>query len=242
MTAAPAVTVLICTHNDAETLPAALDSALAQTLSAEAFEILVIDDGSTDGAPAVLSAYAGRDPRIRVERNEPNAGLVPSCNRGLGLIRTPWFVRLDGDDRFEPALLERLLEETASGAEMVTCDRHDEAADGSRELRRCAGAGDVGSLIAIGTLFSTERVREVGGYRDLFWEEYDLYLRLLEAGCSWRHVSEPLVVYCVGATTRMTSNAAALEAGWKELRALWPDDVLSAHGVTRERMPSYAWS
>jgi glycosyltransferase involved in cell wall biosynthesis len=241
VTSQPKVTVLICVHNDAETLPAALDSALGQTLSADAVVILVVDDGSTDGTPEILQEYTTRDSRVAVERRNENLGLVPACNLGLELISTAWFVRLDGDDRFEPELLERLLAEAQTGSEMVTCDRFDEAPDGTREVRRCSGPGDVGSLIAIGTLFSTPRVRQVGGYRDLFWEEYDLYLRLLEAGSSWSHVAEPLVVYTVGGSGRLTSDASALEAGWKELRGLWPDGVLSAHGITRERMTSYAW-
>lgn len=241
MTSEARVTILICAHDDAETLPTALDSALGQTLSAHAFEILVIDDGSTDRTPEVLREYACLDSRVEVERSDVNIGLAPACNLGLELISTPWFVRLDADDRFEPALLERQLVEAEAGYEMVTCDRFDQRPDGAREVRRCQGPGDVGSLVAIGTLFSVPRVRQVGGYRDLFWEEYDLYLLLLEAGSSWSHVAEPLVVYSVGGPDRLTSDADALEAGWEELRALWPDDVLSAHGIARERMPSYVF-
>jgi glycosyltransferase involved in cell wall biosynthesis len=225
------VTVLLCTYDDAETLPAALDSTLAQTLARERFEVLAVDDGSTDGTPAVLDAY--REQGVEVVRLARNAGLPAAANAGLERIANPFFVRLDADDEFEPELLEALLEAAATeDANLVYPDRREIADDGSERIVRLGAEPVVGLMVAAGKLLPTGLVQQLGGYRDLFWEEIDLYLRLLESGeVKTAHVPRPLYRYNVGRTGQMTSDAAAVEHGWEELRALWPADVLARHGL-----------
>jgi glycosyltransferase involved in cell wall biosynthesis len=219
-------TILVCTFNDEQTIGAAVESALAQTAPAR---VLVVDDGSTDGTPGVLARYHG----IRVARREQNRGLVFSCNEGLSLIETPFYVRLDGDDALEPGLVAALLgEASSSGANVVYTDRWEVMPDGSRVPRPLDGPLDVAMLVAAGTLFPAELVRSLGGYRDLFWEEFDLYLRLLESGgARFAHVPEPLYSYTVGAHGRMTSSDEAAERGWRELREIWPAEVLERYGL-----------
>lgn len=99
---APEVTVLMSVHNGEDHLKKALDSILAQTL--RDFELLVIDDGSTDGTPAILAACG--DPRIKVVRQE-NRGLAAALNRGLDLARGRYVARMDADDVCLPERLER---------------------------------------------------------------------------------------------------------------------------------------
>lgn len=233
----PLVTVLVCTHNDEVTLPIALTSAIAQTAEPEAYRILVVDDGSTDGTPEQIERFRRRDPdRIDVVRLEKNGGLVPACNEGLGRVRTPFYVRLDGDDRLAPELIEALLEASMlESAQLVYTDRYEVHGDGSIKPRRLSrGRLEVGELIAAGTLLPSRLAREVGGYRKMFWEEFDLYVRLLESGrCRHAHVERPLYTYTIGEPGRMTSDSGAVEAGWAELRERWPAEVLERWGLTR---------
>jgi len=232
----PLVTVLVCTHNDEATLPIALTSAIAQTAEPEAYRILVVDDGSTDATPGVIERFRRRDPdRVDVVRLEENVGLVPACNEGLGRVRTPFYVRLDGDDRLDPELIEALLETSMlESANVVYTDRYEVHGDGSIRPRRLPPQLDVGMLIAAGTLLPARLAREVGGYRDMFWEEFDLYLRLLETGRSRHaHIDRPLYTYTIGEPGRMTSDGGAVEAGWAELRERWPAEVLERYGLTQ---------
>ncbi|MFL5911807.1 MAG: glycosyltransferase family 2 protein [Gaiellaceae bacterium] len=232
----PLVTVLVCTHNDEVTLPIALTSAIAQTAEPEAYRILVVDDGSTDGTRDEIERFRRRDPeRLEVIRLEKNGGLVPACNEGLRRVRTPFYVRLDGDDRLDPELIEALLETSMlESANLVYTDRYEVHGDGSIKPRRLPPALDVGELIAAGTLLPSRLAREVGGYRKMFWEEFDLYLRLLESGrCRHAHVEHPLYTYTIGEPGRMTSDSGAVEAGWAELRERWPAEVLERYGLTR---------
>jgi glycosyltransferase involved in cell wall biosynthesis len=225
--------VLVCAHNEEATVADALDSALDQTASRESYRILVVDDGSTDGTRDILSRYA----RLGVEviRLPRNRGLADACNAGLRAITEPWFVRLDADDRFERGLLEALLQvREDTGADMAFADRWEEDPDGRRVLRRLSDPPALHELIAAGALLPTRLVRDLGGYRPLFWEELDLYLRLIgRVGWKAAHVGQPLYVYRVGRSGRMTADGRASAAGWRELRRLWPEETLARHGLDR---------
>jgi glycosyltransferase involved in cell wall biosynthesis len=75
----PLVSVLLAVHNDSQFLGQAVESVLRQTLGD--LELIIVDDASTDGTPALLSAV--RDPRLSVITNDEQAGLASSLNRGL---------------------------------------------------------------------------------------------------------------------------------------------------------------
>ena len=99
----PAVTVLIPAHNAGAFLREAVDSILAQTFTD--FECLVIDDGSTDGTVEALRSIA--DPRLRIERNSRNLGLIATLNLGLEMARAPLLARMDADDISMPTRLDQ---------------------------------------------------------------------------------------------------------------------------------------
>ena len=96
--------LIIPTFNHARFVGAAIDSALAQTVSA--FEVIVVDDGSTDETPAVLARYAGR---VRVLRQE-NRGLSAARNAGLAAAHGTFVSFLDADDVMAPTKLTAQLE------------------------------------------------------------------------------------------------------------------------------------
>jgi glycosyltransferase involved in cell wall biosynthesis len=226
----PALTVLVCTFNDQLTIADSLQSALAQTAAPSRYQVLVVDDGSTDATRWILEPYRER---IEVVQVPKNGGLATACNEGLRCIKSPYFVRLDTDDRFDPDLIASLLEtREATGAELVVTDRWEQLPTGRRRLRRLGTPARVGELIAAGTLLPTRLVRDLGGYRELFWEEFDLYMRLFESGrCPVAHIPRPLYTYRVGASGRMTSDERTVATGWGQLRRQWPEPVLARHGL-----------
>lgn len=99
---APRVSFLLAVHNDARFLPATLRSMLDQSF--HDFEIVAIDDGSTDRTTEILQATG--DARVRYYRNTSNMGLIQSLNRGIALCRGELIARIDGDDICEPQRLE----------------------------------------------------------------------------------------------------------------------------------------
>ncbi|MBV9282199.1 MAG: glycosyltransferase [Chloroflexi bacterium] len=100
------VTIGIDTYNSAHLLGRAIDSALAQTYPADLVEILVVDDGSTDGTPAVVSRYGGR---VRFAR-KANGGQASAINEVVRLATGDIICLLDGDDYFYPDKVRRVVE------------------------------------------------------------------------------------------------------------------------------------
>jgi len=99
----PRITVLMPVFNGERYLAEAIDSVLAQTFND--FELLILDDGSTDGSRAIAKACP--DPRIRLVCNDGNRGLIYSLNRGIALATGEYIARMDADDICLPERLEK---------------------------------------------------------------------------------------------------------------------------------------
>lgn len=105
MTSAPTVSVVMPAYNAERFLADAIQSILAQTF--RDFELLIIDDGSTDKTPNLLEAFASTDPRIRVHRHEVNRGMTAAMNQGVKMARGRLVARMDADDVSVPHRFER---------------------------------------------------------------------------------------------------------------------------------------
>jgi len=92
----PTVSVIIPTYNRAHLVGRAIRSVLNQTC--QDFELIVVDDGSTDNTWQILQSYAASEPRIVLVRNETNVGVATSLNKGLGLAQGEYIAPMDADD------------------------------------------------------------------------------------------------------------------------------------------------
>jgi glycosyltransferase involved in cell wall biosynthesis len=124
--------VLLAVCNGEPWLGDAIRSVLGQTF--RDFELLVVDDASSDGSPATLAACG--DPRLRVVRNEENLGLTRSLNRGLSLIESEYVARLDADDLSFPDRLERQVA-FSTDIRASPCEPHGVKASFFAEKRSC---------------------------------------------------------------------------------------------------------
>ena len=100
----PACSVVIPAYNSEDTVGETLDSVLAQTMSD--FELIVVDDGSSDGTPGRIAIAAESDPRVRLITQE-NGGTAAARNAGIAAARAPFVSFLDDDDLWLPGYLER---------------------------------------------------------------------------------------------------------------------------------------
>lgn len=103
----PLVTVIVPIYNVEPYLPLCLDSIVAQTHTR--LEVLLVDDGSTDGSAAIANDYAARDSRMHVV-HQPNAGLSAARNIGLRLATGQYITMVDSDDCIAPTFVQTLLE------------------------------------------------------------------------------------------------------------------------------------
>ena len=104
------ISVLMASHNGARFIRQSLDSILNQTFSD--FELIVINDASTDDTSAILDEYKCRDSRIRVYSNSENKGLTYSLNEALKKVSADsrYICRMDDDDICEPTRLEKQID------------------------------------------------------------------------------------------------------------------------------------
>ena len=119
MSSASRAVVVVCTHNRADRLALCLASLAAQTLPAVEWELIVIDDGSTDATPAVCAQFSHLK-NLRVIR-QPNAGLGASRERGWRASTAPIVAFLDDDAEAPPDWLARILENFSTAAPAAAC-------------------------------------------------------------------------------------------------------------------------
>ena len=104
---APLVSICVPTYNGASFLSQCLDTALAQTWTD--FELVIVDDRSSDGTLEIAAAYAARDSRVKLHQNDRNLGLAGNWNRCVLLSQGKWIKFLFQDDLLEPTCLARML-------------------------------------------------------------------------------------------------------------------------------------
>lgn len=120
------ISVIIPTYNRREKVARAIRSVLSQDLSS-AVNIIVVDDGSSDGTLESLAQLAA-DGRVRIIRHEQNRGVCAAKNTGMRAVDTEWFTILDSDDEIVPHALQRMLSIAEKhGASAVTCNCLDSA-------------------------------------------------------------------------------------------------------------------
>lgn len=200
--------VLLPVRNAINTLDDCIASISTQSISN--FEVVAVDDGSTDGSLERLRDQARRDPRWRVVSTPP-LGVVAALNTGLGHCTNERIARMDADDVMLPERLERqcaMLDhnpDIAVVGSRVELMETDVTADGFREYLRWQNACVTPQRIALSryiesplvhpsVMFRRKIVLRHGGYRDgQFAEDYELWLRLLERGESIGKCPETLL-------------------------------------------------
>lgn len=186
----PAVSVLMAVFNGGPHLDASIRSIAGQTFTD--WELVVVDDASTDGTREVVSVWSRRDPRIRLVENNTNKGQTPCLNQGLRECRGAWVARQDADDLSSPGRLAAQVDFVRAHPSTVLLGTAGRLID---EEGRKVGLLDVPSSAAgvawtsmflnpflhTSVMFRRERV---DGYDECFRiaQDYDLWVRLLNAG------------------------------------------------------------
>ena len=188
-TATPQVSVIIPTYNRHAMLREALGSVLAQR--DVDFELIIIDDGSTDGTAHLLDELTKRDPRLIAMHTE-NRGPAAARNRGVERARASWIAFLDSDDLWTPTKLARQFEFMRRNPAYQIAQCQETWVRGGRRVnpgaRHVKEAGDIfirslrTCLISpSAVIMSTKLFREMGGFDESMSaaEDYDLWLRIL---------------------------------------------------------------
>jgi glycosyltransferase involved in cell wall biosynthesis len=202
------LSVFMPVFNGARFLPQAIESLLAQTF--RDFELVVVDDGSTDDTAGVAAAWAARDSRIRLVRHATNLGLSAARNTGWRAADpgAPYIMNHDGDDLSDPQKLERLMsaldQRPSWSAAGCFCRYVDE--DGGilgwpplewrPSLIRMSFA-DLNSMAISATLIRRSMLDDVGPFRGEYGgcDDYDFFARALGRG--HRLANIPAVLHAI---------------------------------------------
>jgi len=202
------ISVLIPAYNAARYIQQTLESVSAQTHAH--LEIIVVDDGSTDETPDILSCFQQAEPRLQVIR-QLNGGISKALNTGLAHARGHFIARIDADDLMAPERLELQHGLLATHPDLGFCassmDFIDETGNKIGEYDApIADLAELGRTIAQRKIFSfthptvmlrRSSLAEIGGYRAECepCEDLDLFLRLIEAGLPGFAMRERLSQY-----------------------------------------------
>ena len=204
------MSVVIPAYNRAATIRVAVESVLRQ--SRGDFELIVVDDGSSDGTVAAVEAVA--DPRLRLVRAPRNGGAAAARNLGVAEARAPWVAFQDSDDEWMPLKLEKQMARLPEGTPhvgvycgLLTLGGLDGDSGGRTEIRyrpepeRTPVEGDILAPLLESNMVSTQTLvvrrdvfHDLGGFDELLpaMEDWDFALRLARRG-SIAFVDEPLV-------------------------------------------------
>lgn len=173
----PTISVIVPVHNQEKYIGRCLRSLLSQDIPRDNFEIIVIDDGSTDRTAYALELFKDD---IRLIRNETNLGLPASLNLGIHAVVAPYVVRVDSDDYVNAHFLSLLRMYLSANLYMdaVACDYL--LVDDREEV--IARKNCMEDPIACGIMFRTEQLVDIGLYDEnfLLHEDRDLRIRFLK--------------------------------------------------------------
>lgn len=221
----PKVSVVITCYNYGQYLDECLRSVLAQTK--QPYEIIVVDDGSTDDTALVLKGYSDH-PLMKVITHDHNKGVCTARNGGMFVSTGDYILNLDADDTLEPTFIERVLPLMEGDVQVAFADMRVHFEDGTdyihtyqpfsiEELRKEQCVPSVAAII-------DRRAFEVSGGFDpnAIYDDYDFWLRLaVKHQFKFAQIHEPLFVYRRHVGSRCDGQDKRQEEGFRQLQALY---------------------
>ena len=189
----PTISVVMPVYNSAKYLSSSIESILNQTFSN--FELIIIDDSSTDSTSQIIKKYIKLDKRIITVKNKTNLGICNSLNTGLRLAKGKYIARMDGDDWSYPERLAKQVAVMKLHPKVVICGGAIEVCDGNLRVKnqRHYPTSDkkirekilkLNPFAHPAVMYRKEAVIKTGGYNEKLTivEDYDLYFRLGNLG------------------------------------------------------------
>ncbi len=188
----PAISVVMPVWNGEKHLAEAIESILAQTFTN--FEFIIVDDGSTDSTPRLLTGFAEKDNRIRII-NLPHEGIVAALNRGVAEAQAQWIARMDSDDVAYPDRLARQWAAIHTNPAVILCHTQIRIIGDPKYVTKSARLVKTRGMIALRLCYMGPIVHPTVMYRkDAFFscgryhpeerhaEDFGLWGRMVELG------------------------------------------------------------
>ncbi len=189
-------------YNGEKHLREAIDSILNQTYAN--LELIIVDDASTDGTQKIIHSYT--DSRIKYHRNENNLRIVQSLNKGIEIANGEYIARMDADDVAKPERIAKQVAYLQANPHVAVADSIMEYIDENslplgRNNNNITDAEDIKrhmrkhNCLGHSSIMTRKQVYAQYKYRQIDYEDYDLWLRLLNDGLTIHKIPEPLLQY-----------------------------------------------
>lgn len=224
-TVAPLVSVIMPAYNAAPFIEEAINSVISQTVTD--WELLVIDDCSTDDTSRIVEEIANCDNRIKLLINEKNMGAAGSRNRGLDIFQGRYVALLDSDDYWYPQMLEKMLmraEETK--ADIIYCSYELVDEQGKKVCndflvpeKTSFRESIVRSVITCSTVLVTGELAKNNRFpMNMYHEDIAMWFQILRDGGIARGVSDVLAAYRQRANSKTANKLKSAGRRWNVYR------------------------
>lgn len=208
-----------------------LQSLVAQSFSKKKYFILIIEDGSTDNTLKIVNGFKDVQ-NLVVVKNSANRGLAFSLNRALGMIRCKHVIRFDADDVARENLLSELHKNIGGYS---FCHPYMFVFSGKNMNNKFLyKVSNLPTFFASGVLFKQKIISKYKFSR-LFWEEFDLFLKILNSGNKYKILQKPLLFHRVHPHNMTASRKEFLE-GYRALLRKWGIEVLRKYEFTLDNL------
>lgn len=202
----PRVSIVMAAYNEERDIAKAIESIISQTFTD--WELVIVDDGSSDKTVSLVQSFAEQDSRIRLVCNESNQELSASLNKGVGLARADLIARADADDINLPNRLAKQVEFMDAHPDIDVLGTAAYLLDATGQRVNAVvypqSHAELGELSFVKNHFFhpsviiRRRFFETAGLYDPDYpnaEDKEIWLRGLQAGCKYANLSEPLIEY-----------------------------------------------
>ena len=222
--ARPLVSVIMPAYNGEEYIREAISSVCSQTYTN--WELLILDDCSTDRTGEIAEGFAALDPRIRLLRNEKNMGVARTRNRGFDLAKGQWIALLDSDDSWhEEKLDKQLAVASESGGDIIFCsyamvdEKSQHLSDFTVPETTSYNKMLKESVLSCSTVLMRQSIiRHHRFSEEYYHEDYVFWLELMKAGYKAVASREILADYRVGKGSRSNDKLKSAINRWKIYR------------------------
>ncbi|MDR2529099.1 MAG: glycosyltransferase [Synergistaceae bacterium] len=212
------ISIVLPVYNGERYLDESIGSCIAQTH--QNFELLIIDDKSTDGSLAIARNWAQRDTRIKIIHNEKNLKLPSSLNRGFEEAKGDYFTWTSDDNFYEPCALSKMLESIYDVDFVYShywiLDENKNKKTRERPPKLYCQNIFIINIIGACFLYKAEIHKAVQGYSPnlLLYEDYDFWLKAYTTGFKFKLVNEFLYTYRIHPNSlSSTMGAVKIEEG-----------------------------
>ena len=232
----PVVSIIMAAYNAERTIDAAIQSVLAQSYSY--WELLIVNDCSSDNTQVIANRYAKSDPRIRVVNNAKNSGVSITRKNALALAKGIWIAVLDSDDIWVPDKLEKQLAlANDKNAELVFTGSAFVDDDGNPidwqlhvpELLQYRELLKQNLISNSSVLVKHELYKKYYAIGDEMHEDFAIWLSITKTGRIAYGIDEPLLIYRLAKSSKSSNKIKAAKMNWNTYRYVGLNSITAAY-------------